>query len=296
MKKQRVSESRELLGSRVTLTVCARPDEREQARAALAAAFAECTRIEQQFSRFLPQSELSRLNARLDEDVPVSAELYLLLAFAEQIRALTGGAFDITVQSILAGWGYDAGYSLREGAPGSTGMISLDRERQSARLTAPIDLGALGKGYALDRMLPCFADFSDVLLDAGGDIYARGTDEQAKPWRLVFEHPTDTGRAIGEVAVQDGLFLAASSPSRRAWRDRHHLVQPQRQAPAQDMLMAYVQASQGMVADALSTALFVLGWERAQRLLPQLDAEAMLVGPQGKIYRTAGFAGELYLG
>ncbi len=291
--KQRFEESRELLGSKIKLVVCDTDSQKVSVLAAIAQAFMECERIEQQFSRFLPTSELSLVNGKIGKQVQISEELSLLLRFSEQIKVATNGAFDISVQSILAGWGYDADYSLHEKAEGQTGNYTLDVEKNIVTLSAPIDLGALGKGYALDRMLPYFAEFPNILLDAGGDLYARGTDENDKPWKILFEHPTNINQAIGEVEVEN-MFCAASSPSRRKWRERHHLVHPQSKAPASQMLMTYVQADKGIVADALSTALFVLGLERAQKLLPNLGVEAMLIGSDGKILRSKGFRGKLY--
>ncbi len=291
--KRRFEQARELLGSRIRILVCAETTDQDSALAAIDAAFAECERIEHAFSRFLPDSEISRLNQRIGEAVEISEELFLLLRFCEQIKQVTGGAFDISVQSILEGWGYDPQYSLQEKSEGQTGTFVLDEKSRTVRLSAPIDLGAIGKGYALDRMLPCFEGFPDLMLDAGGDLYARGTDENGSSWKIVFEHPTDVRQGIGEVVV-DGFFCAASSPSRRKWRDRHHLVHPQTKQPAHNMLMTYIQAQQGIIADALSTALFVLGWENALRLTPSLEVEAMLIGKNGKIVRSKGFRGELF--
>ncbi len=291
--KQSYKQSRELLGSQITLTVCDEAAKKNEVEHAIQAAFSECERIEKQFSRFIKTSELSELNQRIDEPTKVSEECFLLLEFAEQIKQATRGAFDISVHSVLAGWGYDAEYSLQEKSKGEIGPIVLDRANLSVTLSAPIDFGGIGKGYALDRMLPFFEGFSNILLDAGGDLYARGTDENNKAWKILFEHPSDTNKAIGHVQTAQ-MFFAASSPSRRTWRNRHHLVHPLNKAPADDMSMTYIQAPKGIIADALATALFVLGWEQAITVLPELGAEAMLISKNGKIFRSKGFEGELY--
>ena len=105
-------ESRALLGCRVTITLL--DSNEEKARDAMSRAFLECERIEASYSRFIEGNELAELNAHLNEWVPVGAELLSLIQEGERLKALSEGAFDLTVHSILEGWGYDAQYTLRE--------------------------------------------------------------------------------------------------------------------------------------------------------------------------------------
>jgi thiamine biosynthesis lipoprotein len=280
----------------VTVVLGAEEDE-ERARAAVALAFAEADRIEQTYSRFLEGNELSRLNARVGQWTAVSEEFYKLIEFGERVKQKTGGAFDLTVKTILEGWGYDANYSLKESVPGHTGRIDLLEGK--VRLRAAMELGGLGKGYAIDRMDSFLQDFENVCINAGGDLRVRGDDsELRRGWRIVFEHPTDITKGIGFVDASD-LALACSSPSRRSWRDKHHLVDARNGQPASDMLAVYTQSSAALLADAYSTALFVMGYEKAKALLGADGSlcglvEAMLIGPDGKIFLSAGFQGELF--
>lgn len=291
------TESRSLLGCRVTVHLCGTDE--KLARSALERAFSECERIEAAYSRFISGNELAELNAHLEKWTSVSPELFKLIAWGEEVRYKTEGAFDITVKSILEGWGYNAHYSLQETEQGQTGFILLNEAELKVHLTAPIDLGGLGKGYAVDQMMKKLKEFSDVCIDAGGDIFARGQDfnektASRKPWRMIFEHPTDLTKGLGYVDV-DGFAVAASSPARRKWRNRHHLVDPRSGQPAMNMLAVYTQAENVQTADSYSTALFVLGYEEAQRLLSELPVEAMLVSSKGGIYRSKGFQGRLFL-
>lgn len=285
----RVEGQRELLGTKVSIVLVGF----DEARCwfLLERAFAECERIERCYSRFLKNSILSQLNNKVGEWAAVSTELYELISFAERTRERSEGAFDITIKSILDGWGYDSGYSLKEHSPGHTGKVELKDGK--VFLHAPIDLGGLGKGYALDRMLNACEGFANVFIDAGGDIIARGKQQDDSPWIVAFEHPTDLTRGIGQVEV-DGFAVACSSPSRRQWRNRHHLVDPHRALPAENMLAVYTQAPAGLLADTYSTALFALGFERAQELLPQLPIEAMLVAPDGRVFVSEGFKGVFF--
>lgn len=282
----------EVLGSRITVSIIHAKAQQIDAQKAIQECFSECHRIESAFSRFLPDSELSRLNARRNIWTSVSDELFWLLRFCSEMQQMTHGAYDSTVCSILEGWGYDQNYSLLEKENGRTGIIEFDAHNR-VRISAPVDLGGVGKGYALDRMLLILQEFPNVFLDAGGDLYGRGKNENGENWRVVFEHPTDTSLVIGETEVDD-FFLASSSPSRRFWRNRHHLVDPQKHLPASQMQIVYTQAKKGLLADALSTAFFVSGFSVAKQLSRSVPAETLLLGKDQEIFCTSGFCGMLY--
>lgn len=292
---QKLHETRHQLGTPIEIFL--RAYDADRARAAMDRAFAQAARIERLYSRFSSESWLSQANARLGEWQALTEEAYELLAFAQRLCEHSGGAFNVGVHSLLEAWGYDPAYSLKESAAPELCRSSFQL-RGSAHggelwLNEAVDLGGLGKGYALDRMLNELADFQHVCIVAGGDLICRGEDENEEGWKVAFEHPTDPRLAIGTVVAKDRA-LACSSPSRRRWRDRHHLVDPERAQPAENMLAVYTQADAALLADAYATALFVMGFERAQKALPQMPVEALLVSPQGKTYRSEGFEGDLF--
>lgn len=284
MKKIQASQTH--LGTPIQIEVVAYDE--AHAERAIERAFAEARRIEAQYSRFIEGNQLAAFNAQVGDWAEPEEELFELIAFGVRVGERTRGAFDLTVKSILEGWGYDADYSLQERKTGQTGQIEVDGNK--VRCSAEIDLGGLGKGYAIDRMVNQLADFQNILVNAGGDLFARGQDLNG-PWKVALEHPTNTKLGIGIVEV-DGFALGASSPSRRRWRDRHHLVDARLKEPASQMLAVYTQAPAALLADAYSTALFALGFEEARTLLPSLPIEALLVGPQGQGWHTEGFKWE----
>lgn len=296
------------LGTPIVLQLIVQDDENEESLASKLArsAFDEAARIESAYSRFSENNELSALNARVSEWAAVSEELFHLIAFGERVKSRTEGAFDLSVKGLLESWGYDKNYSFE--AQGSSGIGQLElrnADDYEVKLSVPVELGGLGKGYAIDRMVNVLKGECGELevlkgfcINAGGDLFVQGGDENGEPWRIAFEHPTDISMAIGEVKVYGPLALAASSPSRRQWKNgeqrRHHLVDPRSGAPAEKMLAVYTQAPAALLADAYSTALFVLGFEEARTLVPELPLEAMLVGPDGEVWKSSGFKGELY--
>lgn len=298
------------LGTPIVLQmVC---EEESIARSLATQAFGECARIEKSYSRFLNGNILSDLNAHVGEFAEVDEELYRLLEFGMRLKEKTFGAFDLSVKAVLEAWGYDQNYRFVEDSPGEAhplGSIELDDGGNSGafrvRLSAPVELGGLGKGYAIDRMVNILHGecgegraVRGFCINAGGDLFVQGGDENGEPWKIVFEHPQDITLGIGEVNLYGPLALASSSPSRRHWKngtkERHHLVDPRTGEPANQMLSVYVQAPAGLLADAYSTALFVLGFERARELLPSFPVEAMLISPRGEIWKSDGFKGELY--
>lgn len=290
----RIEKVRELLGTEIRLIVCAVGANSPNllAEQTIDKAFLECERIQNKFSRFDEKSELSLLNNKPGKWVKVSQEFYELLKFAQYLNECSEGAFDITVKGILDSWGYDSQYSFKESFGGKLGKVVFGKDFK-VKITAPIDLGAIGKGYAVDKMIEHLKDFDNFCINAGGDLYAKGREVDGMPWKVVFEHPLRDDEAIGFVHVDD-LALASSNPSRRRWNDKHHLVDPFKKATANQMLAVYTQAKSLMVADGFSTTLFVMGYEKAKALLKDLPVEAMLIGPSGQISLSPGFKGELF--
>lgn len=282
-----INESRELLGSEIRIIVVD-----DNADSAVNEAFLECSRIEKMYSRFRDDSELSKLNGRAGEWGTVSEEFFELIKFGEQIREKTDGAFDLTVKKILESWGYDKNYSFEENAKAELGRIEMGENFQ-VRVFGEIDFGGMGKGFALDKMKTCLNGFENFCINAGGDIFARGCDPEGEKWKIFFEHPMNLDEVIGFTEIDD-FFAAASSGSKRKWRDKHHLVNIRSGEPARDMLAVYVQSDSGILADAYATALFVSGYANAKKIAVENGISAMLVSPAGEIFRTENFKGELF--
>jgi len=263
------------------------------ATAAVATACTEVQRIEQAYSRFLQQNQLSTLNAKIGMWQTVSAELFALLRIGAELERLSDGSFSLSIKSVLDSWGYNERYELgTESAAGKTSSFELREGTHEVRLGAPVEIGALGKGYAIERMQAVLQAEEHLCINAGGDIYARGTRDGA-PWVFFLEHPDNTELGIGEV-ILDNAYLAGSSPAARSWRDRHHLVDARQHEPARDMQAVWVQADSGTLADGYATMLFVMGYERACKLAAQQHIAALLIGPAGEISRTPSFQGKLY--
>ncbi len=262
-------------------------------------AFIECRRIEECYSRFIGGNILADLNSHIGEWCEVGKELFDLINFGEELRKLSNGAFDLSVASTLNEWGYKGFVYLGEKL-NVTGMgkgLELDSQGLCVKLTSPIDLGAIGKGYAVDQMVKILKESSgDFLVDAGGDIFAEGSDLASgqNSWKIAFENPLDSSQALGVVDVS-GFALASSARNRRKWGDKHHLVDARKQEVANECLAVYVQSDSAMEADAYSTLLFVIGFDEAIEVLKKIPVEAMLIASTGTIWKSDGFIGELFI-
>ncbi|PKL36398.1 hypothetical protein CVV38_00610 [Candidatus Peregrinibacteria bacterium HGW-Peregrinibacteria-1] len=256
--------------------------------------FEEISRVERAYSRFREDSCLADLNRRGKEWCEVDDEMWGLLVFADNLSKESGGVFNIGVEEILSSWGYDKNYSFSEG--GEVGDVlapDLDFENRRVRVNSRIDFGGLGKGYALDCGVRVLKRVPNFLLDLGGDIYARGEGLDGNGWKVALENPFNVEEGLGVVVVDD-FFVAASNGERRSWRDRHHLVDVKKKAPAGDMASVFVQGGSGIAVDAWATTLYCMGYEKACEYLKNAEIVAMVVAKNGRTFRSADFKGDIF--
>jgi len=269
----------------------------------LTAASKELSRIERLYSRFLPESDLSKLNNNLNKFVPISEEFLYLIDFAEKARTDTDGIFNISIGAHLDNLGYDANYSfIEKKVQTKSGKIKFSKNGDKVKINSKIDLGGVGKGYALDRIAKILNIFSNVCIDLGGDIAVRGLAANEEPWVVGYEHSAITNRVIGDVhATEDWLFLASSSGNKRNWSKKegevlHHLIDPKTGKSADEMMAVFVQAKSGIIADVYATAFFVAGIEKSKNILiKNPEIQAFLISNSGKTLKTKAFKGNLYL-
>lgn len=230
------------------------------ATADLDAAESEFHRLEALLSRFLPDSELSRLNR--DGSIEASPDLARVVGLALDARETTGGRFDPTVLDALVAAGYDRSFeSMELDAAGgvhlhhrrrtSTGQVRIRDGRIDLDPGVQLDLGGVAKGYAVDRAAELLALAGPCLVDGGGDMAVRGGT-----WTVgVTEHVT--------LELRTGA-LATSGRDRRRWRragrELHHLIDPTTGEPAEtDLLRVTAIAADAAEADVLAKSLFLAG-------------------------------------
>lgn len=249
-----------------------RSSDRGRALSALDGAFAAVGSLERLMSRFLPDSQVQRLTEAAGRTaVPVDRDLCQVLGQAQEVSAASAGAFDVTLGPLVALWSR-AG---REGAlPPPEALraaracvdhraLDLSADGPSARLRhggMSVDLGAIGKGAAVDRAVERLRGdgYTQGWVNAGGNVRFLGAWDRAVPVR----DPCAPDRACARLMVEHGA-LATSGNYERGWRIGGrwygHLLDPRTGWPASACLSATVLAPSAALADALSTACFVLG-------------------------------------
>jgi thiamine biosynthesis lipoprotein len=246
----------------------------------------ELALVDRLFSRWNPDSELSRFNAQAST-VPVAASAELVDAVLTAGRAAeqTGGAFDATVAPLIEAWGF--GPAGRPAAMPSAvaiaaararvghALLSADPARRAIRKARPdvaIDLDGLAGGWLADRIANAIValGYQDVLADGSGEITARGRRADGGPWRVAVESPAGA-RAPGSPVIDlVDACVATSGDYRNFWTDeegrhRSHIVDPRSGVPVTHGLASVsVVHADGTWADALGTGLLVLGPAEAQ--------------------------------
>ncbi len=255
-------------------------DDPVRLRAAGEEALAEIRRLERQLSPFDPRSEVSRVNARAGrEPVPVTPTLFRLLERARHLWDLTGGAFDPTVGPLMRCWGFRGGAGPIPGpeaiaqARARTGMDRVRLEDGTVAFETEgveIDPGGIGKGFALEeaaRLLRELGVPSALLHGGTSTVVAYGPAPDRRGWRVALDE-VDAGPPV--IVTLDGRALAVSAVHGRRveaeGRTYGHVLDPRTGRPVVGARLAAVVTASATDADALATALLVLGADGPARL------------------------------
>lgn len=270
--------------------------------------------VERRMSAFLPDSELTRLNAaRAGDAVVLSQPLASVLEEAARAHRLTQGAFDPTVPPLLSAWGFCRGAPTCRPGPSAvraalahTGMGRVTVDGQTARYNQEgmtVDLGGIAKGYGVDRAAAALSAAGvRGLVNSGGDIRAAGARPGGEPWRVGVRDPVRRDRTFATISLTAGGAIATSGTYEQyvelEGKRIPHVLDPRSGQPVDEMVSATVIAPTAMEADALATACVVLGRAEALALLEPLPGvEGLLVARRGPgrhvIDATAGLAARI---
>jgi len=304
------------MGTLVTVTVWA--EAASQADGALTDGFGTIERLSARLSHRAPHSDVSRVNAAAGHRPPVTVcpELCELLEAGRRFGALSDGAFDVTVGPLVAlyarasrvgrfpadaelaharslvGWG---GLKIESGA----NRVRLSRQDMA------LDLGGIAKGYIVDRAVEAMrrAGATAALVDAGGDIYGLGTPPRRDCWRIAVRDPAAPSGPTGAVLPDLVLSLIDRAVATSGDYERFvtldgkrysHIVDPRSGRPVAHMASVTVIAEQCTEADALATAVSVLGPDKGLALIESLpNVEALILHKAGgrlRRIRSSGFA------
>ena len=292
-----VSETFEAMDTLMTITAYGK-----NAKKAVGAVKDEILALDNMFRRKSEGSDIFKINENGSADVSEdTAELILRSA---KISEETDGAFDITVAPVVDLWGfYDSKFRVPEeseiqNALKSVGYknISVNGNSVSVKNSAKLDLGGIAKGYASDRAAKIFRDFNvNGILSLGGNIYAMGKRQDGENWTVAIQNPDNDGY-IGTVSVSDTAVITSGSYQRYFECDGkiyHHIIDPKTGSPADSGLKSVtIVTDNGTLGDSLSTALFVMGKDRAAEYQKtHNDFDMILIDNDGEVYYTEGLDG-----
>jgi thiamine biosynthesis lipoprotein len=291
------------MGTVLEITLCAPAT--SQNRDTIASLFATAMRFDTLLTTISPDSLLSRLNARAGHGPqPVPPEVTDILSQSLRYWQLTKGTFDVTIGPLMALWRQAeetrtlpspaairrarARVGSEKIALSTAGTISLTREGMS------IDLGGIGKGYTLDRLVDLLRaqGLTSVLLDFGqSSIWALGQPPDAAGWRLLVRQPD--GNSVGVVTLHDQALSVSGSFGQSFsvnGRQYGHIIDPRTGTPLGRNLLACVIAPNAAQAEALSKALLILGEQQGIALLQRLpEVEGILIEIGGQRWMTTGW-------
>ncbi len=270
---------------------------------ALSEAKAEIRRIDTLFDRGNENSDIYKINKNKSADV--SAETADVIRTALSISDRTGGAFDITVAPVMDLWGFygnefnvpsdDELQSTLEGV--GYEKIRFDNTNISIPENTGIDLGGIGKGYASDRIANLLKNkgVKSAIISLGGNVHAICKRNDESEWTVGITDPHNKSQLIGKLKISDKAVITSGAYQRyfeQGGITYHHIIDPTTGKSADSGLASVtVIADSGMTADGLSTALFVMGLDKAIELWRgSSDFDAVFVDEGGMIYVTEGIA------
>lgn len=279
-------ETRELMGTIVTITVYG--DDKAFLKESVEDAFDEIIRIDALLSNYKNDSDVSLLNSQkyitgFSDDLKINIEKSVYYS------KISNGSFDITVQPILdlysesfAAGGPPSDDQIRE----KLGMVNFRYINYSDDIIAihpkqKITLGGIAKGYAVDKAIEVLQGkgIQSALVNAGGDMMTIGTKPDGEKWNVALADPRDKKNTIDIIELNGNAVVTSGDYERYFTEDKsfHHIVDPRTGYSATELISVTIVADNAMDADAISTAVFVLGREKGAELMKELGVYGTIV-------------------
>lgn len=284
------------MGTLIEITIVG--EDEEAANKAALQAFQEIRRIEHLMSPWIDSSDVTRINQSAGkEGVKVSPETLKVVKKAKEISELSEGGFDITVGPLTQLWRM----ARERGIPPSAEELKqkldlvnfrnvmIDQEEKVflKKRGMAIDLGGIAKGYAVDRAFELLNSlgYKNLIVNAGGDLRVGGL-KLDQPWSIGIRDPRSSEKIMALVSVSDAA-IATSGDYEKFFiyqgKRYHHIFNPKDGLPSDGCQSVTIVCKEGMMADALATAIFVLGPEKGYSLCQKLEGvDCLIVDKEGK--------------
>ena len=278
-------------------------DEGAANKAALQA-FQEIKRIETLMSPWIESSDVVRINRSAGKEwVKVSPEIIQVITKAQEISQLSEGGFDITVGPLTDLWRE----ARQKGIPPSIEEVKgkldlvnfkdirMDRESKVflQKKGMSIDLGGIAKGYAVDKAFELLKSlgYKNLIVNAGGDLRVGGFKID-QPWSIGIQNPRASQKVMAKVSVSDTAIATSGDYEKFFFyqgKRYHHIFNPKDGFPTEGCQSVTIIFKEGMTADGLATAVFVLGPEKGYALCQKIaGVDCLIVDKDGKIIFSPG--------
>ncbi len=305
-----VERSRLAMGSQLRLVAWTQDE--AAAMTAFDHVFREFDRLESLLSVWQPGSDVVRINdAAGRTPVVVSSDTLAVLETAAQASEWTNGKFDITFGALADVWKFD--HDQDNTVPDRQAiaarlplvdyrLVEVNRAARTAfirKAGARIHLGGIGKGYAVDHAATILRErgFRDFLIQSGGDLYVAGRNGDA-PWKLGIADPRGpAGQSFATLELGDGTLSTSGDYERFFIKDGvryHHLIDPDSGQPAAGTRSVTIVSDRAVLADVLSTGIFILGPTQGMALIEKLpQVEGVIVTATNQVLVSSGLKGRL---
>jgi len=283
-------------------------DDSKKAKEAIDKSIQRIREIEDKMTINKDKSELIEINNNAGINfIYVSPDTFFVIKKASEYSKLSQGAFDLTIEPIVKLWGIgtdNARIPKQEEIDVLLDLINyedliLDEESQSVMLRKKgqaIDLGAIAKGYAGDEVKRILTEhgIQTAFVNLGGNVVAIGTKVDGSPWKIGIQNPLDErGSHVAVIEVKDKAVVTSGNYERYFIKDGkryHHIIDPKTGYPAEaGIISSTIVTDQSIDADALSTAVYVMGLEKGLKLIERMEnVEAVIITEDNQIYVTAG--------
>ena len=278
-------------------------DDAALARAAMSAVMDEMHRIDALMSPYKPDSELSRINREAArKPVPISKEMFDLIARSIEFSKLSGGAFDITFSSV--GYLYDyrghikpTDEQIAKALPGiNYRHLQLDPKTRTIHYARPgvrIDLGGIAKGHAVDNCIALLKGrgITNAIVTAGGDSRLLG-DRRGRPWNVGIRDPRRRGEVVAMLPLAD-IAISTSGDYERYFEEdgvrHHHIINPKTGKSATGVRSVTIIGPDGITTEGLTKSVFVKGPKEGMRLIESLKGiDAIIIDDAGRMLYSPG--------
>lgn len=302
-KKEKIyKKSKIMMDTVITISVVS--NSKDHAENAMDTAFSEIERLEALFDFFSPDSEVSLINNNAGiVRVKVSMDMIYVLDKAFFVSEKTGGAFDVTTGPLLVLYDFKHGLTPKSDIVTERlslvnyKALSIDKNDSTVFLNKEgmlIDLGGISKGFAADKAVEVLKREGVVsgLVAVAGDIRAFGLKPNKKPWKIGIRNPRSERRddIIAAIDLKD-MAISTSGDYERYFivngERYHHLISPVTGRPVHSCQSVSIIAEEGVLADAFSTGVFILGPKKGIQVIEKMGFDGFIIDKEGNIHVTS---------